>query len=334
MSSAPTIILVGDVVENREAALATRSFDADKPTRADIEVLCGWLDVAGYAWNLYDSVRSFVDEVPEDTAGTLVLPLWRGGPSRNRTAIVPAVCEERDIPFIGGDVFVQTVAQDKSLSKVFARNAGFAVPAEWLLPHEADLASFKPLRRLRPPFVVKPQYSAASIGIEERSLCSSDEQGCAWARELFSRGLGPVVCEEFIEGDEISLCFIEERGNLVATCVAAVLDESGRFPYRNRLVTFDEKACDDDGTAMCAWPGEIDPALWDCSASLVRLLGKTDMMRIDGRLSEGTFTVIELTQDPHLGINSELVGGFNASGLPPPSFLDLLIKASLRNQAS
>ena len=78
----------------------------------------------------------------------------------------------------------------------------------------------------------------------------------------------------------------------------------------------------------------IDPGLWDSAAALVRLLGKTDMLRVDGRAADGRFTVIELTQDPNFAIDLELVGGFNDSGLSPPAFFDRLIQASYRSQAS
>jgi D-alanine-D-alanine ligase len=330
----PTVVLVGDVVADRKAAVATRSFDADKPTQADIATLSGWLEEAHYNYTVFDSVREFVTSASQIPASSIVLPLWRGGASRNRTTTVPALCEELGLFYVGGDVFVQTVSQDKSLSKVFCRKAGFRVPGEWLLPSRKDLQNFTPSQRLGDRFVVKPQYSAASIGIEDRALCRTDGEAKEWALELFDRRLGPLVCEEFIEGDEISLCLIEERGTIIERCVAAVLDLEGAYPYRDRLLTFDEKARDDDGCEMRAWPYPVDPHLWECAATLVGLLGKTDMLRVDGRLADGRFTVIELTQDPNFAIDSELVGGFNDCGLSPPAFFDRLIQASYRSQAS
>ncbi|MBV9121413.1 MAG: hypothetical protein JOZ39_11955 [Chloroflexi bacterium] len=329
----PLVVLVGDVVSDRRAAVATRSFDADKPTKADIQTLTRWLGEAGYKWAVFESIREFVASPPRLPARSIVLPLWRGGPSRNRTAIVPATCEELGIPYVGGDVFVQTVSQDKSLSKVFCRKAGFNVPGEWLLPARKDLRDFSPSSRLGTRFVVKPQYSGASIGIEDQALCRTDAEAKLWANELFDRGLGPLICEAFIEGDEISLCLIEEGGTIIERCVATVLDQHGAFPYPDRLVTFDEKSRDDDGCETRAWPHPIDPDLWNRAEALVNLLGKTDMLRVDGRLSKGRFTVIELTQDPNFGLDSEMVGGFNDSGLSPPRFFERLIQASYRSQA-
>jgi D-alanine-D-alanine ligase len=161
---------VGDVVRDRASAIATRSFDADKPTLQDIEQITSWLRKAGYTVEVEDSVTRFTSDPPRGRPDILVLPLWRGGRSRNRTAIVPAICEELAIPYVGGDVFVHTVCQDKSLSKVFLRDAGYRVPAEWYLPTRADIGTFAPSSRLARPFVIKPQYSAASIGIDDGAL--------------------------------------------------------------------------------------------------------------------------------------------------------------------
>lgn len=333
MSTKPLILLVGDVVPDRTQAIATRSFDADKPTTEDVQQVKSWLIKAGYRVAVQDSVATFAASPPYKI-GLVVLPLWRGGASRNRTAIVPAICEEMRIPYIGGDVFVQTVCQDKSLSKVFLANAGFRVPAECYLPVRADIKNFKPSLRLRAPFVVKPQYSAASIGIDDLSLCGTDEEARIKASRLFDIGLGPVICEEFVIGDEISLCFVEERGRIIAKCVVTYLNRNGLYPYRKSLMTFDEKAREDDDCKLSLWPHPIAKDLWDCSETLIKLLGKVDHMRVDGRIDQGQFVVIELTQDSNLGITSELVGGFNAAGTEPPDFFDMLIQASLRSLAS
>src|SRR5947209_19514707 len=114
MTIKPVIMLVGDVITDRAQAVSTRSFDADKPTSQDVEQIRSWLVDAGYRVDSLDSVAKFATTPPR-ASGIVVLPLWRGGASRNRTAIVPAICEALRIPYVGGDVFVQTICQDKSL---------------------------------------------------------------------------------------------------------------------------------------------------------------------------------------------------------------------------
>jgi D-alanine-D-alanine ligase len=333
MRTPPRVLIVGDVVENRADAVASRSFDVDKPTRAELKALVGWLEDAGYHVDVHEDVAAFVRSPPA-TRDMIVFPLWRGGASRNRTAVVPAVCEELGINYVGGDVLVQTVCQDKSLSKVFARDAGITTPGEWRLPNATFLDDFRPSERLKLPVVIKPQYSAASLGVEDDCLCHTNEQAQEVAARLLGGKLGSVVCEEFVAGDEISLCYIEEGGRLVERCVATFFTPAGVYPWRDRLFTYDEKAREDDGVEVALWPTEVDPALWAAAERLNRLLGRVDYMRIDGRLDQGRFTLIELTQDPHMGTISEFLGGFELSGIDPSATLDRLIRASLKNQAS
>src|SRR5947209_12393160 len=100
-SNRPLILLVGDIVPDRGKAIATRSFDADKPTIQDVEQITSWLAAAGYSVEARESVTDFAADPPPRGSDILVLPLWRGGASRNRTAIVPAICEELNIPYVG-----------------------------------------------------------------------------------------------------------------------------------------------------------------------------------------------------------------------------------------
>jgi len=324
------VVLVGDVVPDCGGTPDRSWFDEDKPSRSEIADLVEWLTEAGYAVDMYDSVRRFV-EVPPTGDNAIVFPLWRGGTSRNRTAIIPAVCESHGIAYVGGDALVQTVCQDKSLSKLCLRAAGFTVPNEWALRSTKDISAFRPSLRLRAPFVVKPLYSACSIGVTAASLCGSDADAAERARQLFAAGLGPVICEEFIAGDEVSLCFVEEAGRVVRKCVATFRDAEGRCPFVDRLCTFEDKVDAAPPWKITALDDVIDEGTWRIAEDLTRTLGKVDYMRIDGRLEDGRFVVIELTPDIHLGLSSCFLGSFNAAGVPPPVVLDHLVTASLRN---
>jgi D-alanine-D-alanine ligase len=291
----------------------------------------GWITEAGYEVDICDDVRSFI-ESGFSHKDVLVFPLWRGGASRNRTAIVPSYCEARNIPYVGGDAYVQAVCQDKSLSKMLATAVGISVPGEIVLRSEDELRSFSPSQHLHGPFVVKPLYSACSIGVDESSLCHNDDLARERAENLFAAGLGPVVCEEFIEGEEISLCFIEERGTIVNKCVGAYLGIDGKSPFYNRLFTFDDKMNLAPPWSISVLPDTLVLNTWKMAEDLIRRLGKVDIFRIDGRVNEDGFFFIELTPDIHMALESIFLGGFNAAGSPPTELLDCVIRSSIKNQ--
>lgn len=331
MGRKSSVLLVGDILDESRSTSAPSPFDQDMPTTDEVDDLVNWLVLAGYDVDVEGSVRRFVDAGGQHNGG-IVFPLWRGGASRNRTAIVPAVCETRDLPYVGGDAWVQTVCQDKSLSKACIRAAGLRAPNEWVIRSIDGLDGFRPTSRLVPPFVIKPLYSACSIGVDNTSLCRSDEQARARAEELFMSDLGPVVCEEFIIGDEVSLCLLEERGQIVERCVTVYKDKTGKCPFRDSLFTFEIKTSANPNWSIAAYCGPMKASVWDSAELLLKELGKVDLLRIDGRLCDGVFTVIELTPDIHMSTESAFLGGFSILGYTPDRILDRLIQISLGNQ--
>jgi D-alanine-D-alanine ligase len=138
-----SIVMVGDIIESNSSLRDRFWFDHDQPSPEEVATLTSWFNQLGYDVEVVGKVNDFADGDLR-SRNAIVFPLWRGGASRNRTAIVPAVCEARQLPYVGGDAFVQTVCQDKSLSKVCARMAGFDVPGEWLVHSVTELSSFRP----------------------------------------------------------------------------------------------------------------------------------------------------------------------------------------------
>ena len=74
----------------------------------------------------------------------------------------------------------------------------------------------------------------------------------------------------------------------------------------------------------------VGAKVWEQAEHILRMLGKVDLFRIDGRLHNGEFVVIELTPDIHLGTDSPFLGGFDAMGKGPVRILDQLIRSLAR----
>lgn len=326
-----TVELVGDIVVEADCGDEQSVFAHDSPHEEEVGALSRWLDEAGYQVVVRESVHDFADKPPEKGT-TVVFPLWRGGPSRNRTAIVPAICEVHDLPYVGGDSFVQSVCQNKSLSKVWARAAGFDVPRECILFSPRDLEHCQPVSCLDSPCVVKPLSSGCSIGITDASLCMDNDEAAERAMELFAEGLGPVMCEEFVAGNEVSLCIIEKSGTITNRCLVGYRDANGICPFSDRLFTFKDKIEEVPKWSLEALATSPQDLMLRCAERLTRWLGRVDCFRFDGRMTEGGFVLVELTPDIHMALSSSFLGGFVAVGVPPSVVLDELIRTSLQNQ--
>jgi D-alanine-D-alanine ligase len=324
------ILLVGDIVNDSGFDAKKTVFDEDNPSKSEVLKLVEWIDEAGYKVDIVESVNDFITK-KRSCKDFLIFPLWRGGVSVNRTAIVPAYCESLNIPYIGGDAYVQIICQDKSLSKIFANSVGMYTPKEIVLRSVNELISFKPFPLLQSPIVIKPLYSACSIGIDDQSLCYNNEQAYAKAESLFSGGLGPVICEEFIAGEEISLSLIEERGSIAKKCLGNYKGIDGKSPFCGRLYTFQEKILEKPPWSISVLESDIIEDVWMLAEKLMRKFGKIDIFRIDGRLNKDKFTMIELTPDIHMSLESIFFGSFNAAGNSPVELMDCIIQSTLKN---
>lgn len=323
------ILIVGDIVDYPDDA-EIPLMDSDNPFIEEVNEISTWFEQAGYQVKVQDSVREFVRNVNSYT-DCIVFPLWRAGFSRNRTSIVPAVCETVGIQYVGSDTFVQSVCQDKSLSKDCCRKAGIEVPKELVIHSIEELESISFANYFNSKFVVKPLFSACSIGINKDSLCSNEIEAQKKVKQLFALGLNPVVCEEFIAGDEISLCFLEEHGKVTVRCISAYTDENGNCPFNDKLYTFEDKMNENPTWTITSNSNFTDTAIWNSVELLLRQFGKVDYMRLDGKLSNGKFVLIELTPDINLSPKSTFICAFKSIGLSPSNLMDSLVETAVRN---
>lgn len=323
------IVLVGDLVQ--EGASRPTLFDWDNPTWPEVEQLVEWFFACGRRAEIVPSVKEFVSTAA-DYENKIVFPLWRGGASRSRTSIVPAVCETYGLFYIGADAFSQGVCQDKSLSKHYFRAVGLDTPPDVVVRDlSMDRKWLGTLDQFQFPVVVKPLSSACSIGVDDVSLCADVGAVVARVRQLIEQGLGPVICEPFVTGDEISFCVIESGGRIDLRCISAYGSEAGKCPFRDRLFTHEAKIAPEQTWQIGCYSGEVANDVWTKVEDLITHLGPFDLFRVDGRITDGHFTAIEVTPDIHLGLESAFLGGFHADGTPPWTVLDAVVSASLRN---
>ena len=89
------------------------------------------------------------------------MTIYGGEISRNRLALVPAICESMNVKFLGADVYNRIICQDKNLCKTFAKRFNILSPNSILIYDENDISLIKSLKL---PLVVKPNYEGSSIG--------------------------------------------------------------------------------------------------------------------------------------------------------------------------
>jgi D-alanine-D-alanine ligase len=223
----------------------------------------------------------------------VVWSIYGGQRSRNRMALVPAVCESLNLAFIGPDAYGRIVAQDKEVAKRLASDCGLLTPP-WRVVRGKDQLPL--VRGLTMPLVVKPLLEGSSIGIAQGNRVDSAGALAALTDELLSEFSQPVIVEEFVPGREVAYSKIENpTEDFWAFSEIAMRNDPAYF--ETRLFDADEKqhrSADRIVRNIDAELNKIDKARLDLFLSA---FGAYGYCRVDGRLSGGRFHFLELTPD-------------------------------------
>jgi D-alanine-D-alanine ligase len=301
------VVLIADRVETFET-ITIDTLDLEFTEREYFDELSASLARVSRGVVHYEQPEQFVERVAEHRED-IVLSLWSGMLSRNRKALVPAICEAMGIRYVGADSYTNVICQDKSLAKVFCRELNIDVPLGHLIMNHADLAL---IELLRPPLVVKPNFEGGSIGISSDNLAQTHEAAASLCKRLLRTFTHGVLAEEFVRGREICIV-LSGCGDDVefARAVEVVLQGAA---LDDRIWSFEIKK---QGTIESDYrdvTAELPQDLLDRTFHLFRRLNKVDLLRVDGRLRDGRFYMIELSPDTYLGSHGAFAQAFTLNG--------------------
>jgi len=205
------------------------------------------------------------------------------GHYRSREAQVPSILEMLNIPYAGSDPLCLAVSLDKPLTKKIAASSGITTPGWRIINNYEDTCSDNWTDFPFPAFI-KPAHEGSSKGIRLFSRINNEEELIRLASELLKDYKQPVLVEEFIEGDEITVGVIG-NSELKILGIMRVMprESSGDFIYSleikrdwERLVEYECPANLSDETT-----GKIETF----SRQIFRELGCRDFARIDFKLN-------------------------------------------------
>lgn len=221
---------------------------------------------------------------------------------RRLAAAVPKLLDELGIPYTGASATGTMTAIDKGGSKDAVSSIGFPVPSFVVVPLGA-----KGSRCTFPfPVIVKPQFGGASVGLTLGSVVKSKHELIRRARDIHQRLDESAICEQYIDGRELSVGLIEDGNDLLVLpiretifgrageggprfCTERVKDS---YKYRDRWGIRYERA---------QLPPAIDRRIRTLCRDAFRVLGLSGYARIDLRLnSAGDPVFLEANANPDL----------------------------------
>lgn len=278
------------------------------------------LQSLGYSVVYYDSPVTFVQNIVQHQTSIVFTNLWGGHHSRNKRSYLPAICEANGIKYVGADAFTQMLCQDKYLSKLYLADYNFSIPRAKIVANILDLKQI--LNLVFYPCVIKPNDEGCSVGISDNNIAFSADEAEKIARDLLAH-YTPILLEEFIGGREISICCAGKDKKI--DVLEAIELNINKQPLTNRIWGYETKKMGGAVVQRKNVTAEMPQWLLDESVRLFNSLGKVDCMRIDGKLYNDKFYVIELSPDCSLHKDCFMANAFYSAGYTYAAMLDTLI---------
>jgi D-alanine-D-alanine ligase len=248
------------------------------------------------------------------------------GIGRCREARVPAVLEMLGIPYTGSDPLTQAVTLDKDCARRLVASAGVMVPAGFVIQPDEDLDTLLMHGRVEPGraptdllrtgelAIVKPAWEGSSKGIREKCLVHDLAELREVVESLRRDYRQPLLIEEFIEGDELTVGMVgNDPPEIIGIMRVVPNAPTDHFVYSLEVKRDFRRQVRYECPPLLP-KGVLDRVALAAQAAH-RVLGCRDVARIDFRLRDGVPYFLEVNPLP--GLN--------------PESSDLVILAGLRN---
>lgn len=314
------VVLIADLINENNSLQQDARRDLEKSEQKTINQLIATIHQLGRGVVHYQSP----DELAKNALlhkGDIVLSIYGGEVSRNRMALVPAICETFGLQYIGPDVYGRVVAQDKEVSKRLAIDAGLQTPQWRIIRQEEDVVH---LNSFDFPCVIKPLMEGSSIGISQSSLSYTIEQATLLINKLLTDLDQPIIAEHFIPGRETALSVIERKDGFHWAYSEIVIDNDPDF-FQNRLFDAEEKINPTQGRTVRNIDEELNQADLEKISALLKSFGHFGYCRVDGRHSDGRFYFLEMTPDAWIDKKGQFAMAFTEKGWPYAKVINELL---------
>ena len=227
---------------------------------------------------------------------------------------VQGALELLGIPYTGPGVMASSVAMDKLMTKRIWLAEGLSTPA-WRQVHSAEetRAAFEALGA---PMIVKPVREGSTIGLTK--VISAEQCDAAYA---LAAGQDPMVmCEQFIDGDEVTCPVLGTDDQARALPVIRIVAPDGNYDYQNKYFTDDTRYL-----VPCELPSGEEAAIQALVLKAYRTLGCRGWARADVMIDRQTRRpwLLEINTSPGMTSHSLVPMSARATGL---SYEDLCLQ--------
>ena len=326
-------------MNQERAVIAHTAVDpAADPSTSDVldqvEVFREGLAALGIPFDVVAVPEGRVWEHAARLAGCVVCNLLEAPPGRPELhAAATAALELLGLRFTGSPAAALWLTTDKVATRALLASCGLPVAAGGRLdPRDPSLLS-----RVPPPWILKPAWEDASVGLEGDAVCNTPTQALERARALAARFPGqPVLLEHFLPGREFNVSMLAVEGGVDTLPVAeiAFVDFPAGMPA---LVGYEAKWVSgsfEETHTVRRFPGSGDAPLLTriCALAVAawEACGLSGYGRVDLRLDEaGLPVILEVNTNPCLSKDAGFMAAAGRTGLDAGEVVRRIVEAAL-----
>ncbi len=315
------IVLIADNAPSEGLPNDLYYLDSDKAQSNNVSAIKSALETIANEVVFYDSAEKFTFNSSEHVKD-LVFPYWHGEKSRNKQALVSAVCEAAGIRYVGADTYTNIICCDKVLAKDVCKMNGVFVPESISFN---KCITVQELPKLKFPLIIKPNFEGSSIGISQNNLIiSPDPHAVADKVNEIYENLGEqVIVEQFIPGKEISVSIIGWRNHIKVWGAVERYSPGDESYFENHLHSHQDKI--NDTILLRNTKHLLTDSMMSNLFELFDSLDKVEYMRIDGKLFNNKFYCFELSQDTTLAPDGAFFKAISFEGYEFKQAVELIV---------
>lgn len=238
---------------------------------------------------------------------------------------VQGALELLGIPYTGAGVMASSMAIDKVMTKRVWLAEGLPTPRYALLHRgstERERVRAVP-DELGLPLIVKPVREGSSLGVTKVAGYSEMQQAVEEAGRLDA----DILCEQFIEGDEVTVPVLGTGEGSRALPVIHIVAPEGNYDYQNKYFTDVT-----DYRVPCDLPADEEAAIQALAVRAYRVIGCRGWGRLDIMIDRSTRApyLLEINTSPGMTGHSLVPMAARAAGMSYEDLcLNLLAGATL-----
>jgi D-alanine-D-alanine ligase len=255
-------------------------------------------------------------------------------PGRHRSdSLIAEILETLGFVYTGAPPDALAFSWDKAASKELLNKCGIPTPAGKVINSKADCSWD------RFPAIVKPAWEHCSLGISPDAVVMNRQEleaRIAFVRDNFNQA---ALVETFIDGREFHVT-LWGNGD-IHMLPAAEMDFSAFNNVKDRLCTYDAKFTPGSThyeKIETRIPGLLDPKqlfqLEQTSIKAYRAIGCRDYARIDLRMENDLFYVLDVNPNADFSPDTSLVYAAEAAGLSYGVFASHLVNLAAQRHPS